>query len=163
MFLAPRKIGAVLRVLVAGLILLALGEVTLARVVHAAVAPLLTLGEVTTVVLLERLSLYLLTGREPGVLVVAVVVMLVVTGVIVVVVVMRMIVTMTGIVVGMLAHARTSQRFVEDHSGAAVKPRPMPPSAGRHSGPEAAHAELCGEYQQGHGETDIQRERHVRP
>ena len=82
MFLAPRKIGAVVRVLVAGLILLALGEVTLARVVHAAVSALLTLGEVTTVVLLERLPLDLLTGREPGVLVVAVVVMLVVTGVI---------------------------------------------------------------------------------
>jgi len=145
--LTPRKIGAVVRVLVAGLILLALGEVTFARVVHAAVSALLTLGEVTTVVLLERLPLYLLTGCEPGVPVM--------TGVIVVVVVVRMIVTMTGIVVGMFAHARTSQRFVEDHSGAAVKPRPVPVSAGGHPASETAHAELCGEDHDGHPEAHI--------
>ncbi len=42
----------------------------------------------------------------------------VVVVVVVIMVVVRVIVTMTGIVVGTLAHARTSQRFVEDHSGA---------------------------------------------
>ena len=107
MILAPRKVGAVVRVLVAGLVLLALREVASACVVHAVVAGLLTLGEVTTVVLLQGLPLYLLTGREPAVLIVSVMVVLVVAGVFVVVV--RVIVTMTDIVVGMLAHARVSQ------------------------------------------------------
>lgn len=110
MVLAPRKVRAVVRVLVAGLVLLALRIVASAFVVNAAVAGLLTLGEVTPVVLLERLSPCLLASCEPAVLVVAVVVVLIVAGVFVVMV--RVIVTMTGIVVGLLAHARVSQRFV---------------------------------------------------
>ncbi len=52
MVLAPGKIGAVIRVLVVGRVLLALGEVAAALVVHAAVARMLTLGEVPAVVLL---------------------------------------------------------------------------------------------------------------
>lgn len=84
-------------VLVAGLELLALGEVAAASVVDARVAPLLALGEIATVLLLGGIALLLLTGREAT--------PRIVTLVIIVVVIVVMIVIVVMVAVGMLVHA----------------------------------------------------------
>ncbi|MGI8999239.1 MAG: hypothetical protein ACR2GO_05985 [Candidatus Limnocylindria bacterium] len=100
MILAPSEVGVILGVLVTGVGFLPNREVAALLVMHARVAGLLTLREVTTVVLLGSVAFFLLTLGEGGVLFVVVAML----GVIVVVMVMRAVMTM--IIVGMFAHAR---------------------------------------------------------
>jgi hypothetical protein len=99
----------------AGALLLALGEVA-AGVLDVEVAALLALGEVTAMMGVGSLLVGLLAGREAAVLVVAVLVVAVL-----VVAVVIMVMTVTAIVVGMLAHARVSQRWMDRHCGPVVK------------------------------------------
>jgi hypothetical protein len=91
----------------ASALLLSLGEVT-AGVLDVEVAALLALGEITAMVGVGSLLVALLAGRKAAVRVDSVLVMPVLVVVVAVVVIMVM--TVTVIVVGMLAHARVSQR-----------------------------------------------------
>jgi hypothetical protein len=103
--LAPREVGLMLvGMLVPRLTFLALREVAAPLIVDARVAALLALREVAAMVLLEGVSFLLLALRKASVLIMLSVIVSVLSMVVTVVV--------TVIVVGMIAHARVSQRYV---------------------------------------------------
>ncbi len=122
--LAPGKVGVILGVLVPGFGFLALCEVTAPLIVDTGMAGLLTLGEVAAMVLLGGVPRLFLALGEGGVLVMVAVVSMSMIVVVRMVVVVRVVVT--AIVVGMIAHARVSQRWfvhaIVDRRSSALQP-----------------------------------------
>ena len=106
--LAPCEVGILVGVVMPGLGLLPLGEVSTAWLMHARVTGLLALREVAAMLLLGRLGGLLLARGEAAMVVV-------VAGMIVMIAVpvVAVLVVVTVIVVGMLAHVPwVSQRFL---------------------------------------------------
>ncbi|MFN2419162.1 MAG: hypothetical protein ABR593_09595, partial [Candidatus Limnocylindria bacterium] len=137
--------------LVAGVTLLALGEVASPPIVDARVARLLALREVTAMILLASVAVLFLAFREGAALVV---ITMVVIGAV------RLIVMV--IVVGLLAHARSPSKVCASHCGPPVK-RLLTKLARGGAAPEEPDADLDRGHDDGHDDADIERERHVRP
>ena len=141
------------------LVFLSEREVAAQWIVDGRVAGLLALGEVTAVLLLEGIALFLLASGEAAVLVVVVLVV-----VVLVVVMTAMVVTMAVVVVGLLAHGPGLQRCVyalilEQRS------RPNAAALSASGGPPSQQPEshLHGQDDGGDEDAENEREGHVRP